>query len=206
MRVLVLLFLAVVHLSFIETNPKTTTHTSKRYTVLLIGNSLTYSNNLPKLIELEAKEKGITVKTKMIVHPNYALIDHWADGKIQAEIKSKNYDFVIIQQGPSSQAYGREVLIEYGKRIGSICNATNTKLCYFMVWPSLSYYSSFSGVIKNHRDAAELNSAILCPVGEVWKQHFDTTNNFDYYGDDGFHPSLKGSEVAAEIIVKSLFD
>ena len=74
-----------------------------------------------------------------------------------------------------------------------------------MVWPSLTYYHNFAGVIQNHRDAAQINNAILCPVGEVWKSHFDTTNNFDYYGSDGFHPSPKGSQVAADVIVEYLF-
>ena len=78
---------------------------------------------------------------------------------------------------------------------------------YFMVWPSLTYYHTFKGVIKNYTDAARINDAILCPVGEKWKKHFDTTQNFDYYSSDGFHPSLKGGqeENAADIIVEYLF-
>ena len=68
-----------------------------------------------------------------------------------------------------------------------------------MVWPSLKYYQTFDGVIKNHQDAASINNAILCPVGQVWKEYFDTTNSFDYYGPDGFHPSMKGSQVAADV-------
>ena len=53
-------------------------------------------------------------------------------------------------------------------------------------------------------DAATLNKAVLCPVGELWKAHFDTTGDFAYYGPDGFHPSEQGSRVAAEVIYRSL--
>lgn len=74
-----------------------------------------------------------------------------------------------------------------------------------MVWPPINHQERFEGVIKNHEDAAVINQAILCPVGEVWKSYFDTTGNFDYYGIDGFHPSKKGSEVAAKVIVDTLF-
>lgn len=74
-----------------------------------------------------------------------------------------------------------------------------------MVWPSLGYCYTFPKVIKNHNDAANKNDAILLPVGEVWKEHFDETDNFDYYGNDDFHPSLKGSQIAAEVIVEYLF-
>lgn len=174
--------------------------------ILFIGNSLTYYNDLPKLVKKYANKKGIKVKTEMIAYPNYAIMDHWNDGKAQKLISSNNYDYVIIQQGPSSQREGRKVLIEYGKRFNSLCKKNNSKLCYYMVWPSMNYYYTFDDVIKNHTDAASINNAILLPVGEIWKTHFDKTNNFDYYNSDGFHPSLKGSKKAAEIIVESLLN
>lgn len=175
------------------------------YSVLFIGNSLTYTNNLPKLVKKVAKTKGISIKTKMIAYADYAILDHWNDGNFQKEISENHYDFVIIQQGPSSQSLGREILIEYGEKYSALCKKNHTKLCYFMVWPAMDNYYTFNNVIKNYREASQINNAILCPVGEIWKAHFDTTGNFDYYAADGFHPSLKGSMIAAETIVKNLF-
>ena len=137
--------------------------------------------------------------------PNYALIDHWNDGNVQQLIRDNGYDFVIVQQGPSSQAYGREVLIEYGGKFKTLCEENGSELVFFMVWPSRTYYNTFDGVIKNHKDAASINKALLAPVGEVWKQHFDDTNDFSYYGPDNFHPSYKGSQVAAKIIAETIF-
>jgi len=175
------------------------------YNILFIGNSLTFTNDLPNLVKKRAIQKGINVGTKMIANSNFAIIDHWNIGETQRYIASKKFHFVIIQQGPSSQAFGREVLIEYGERYADLCNDHDAELCYFMVWPALMYYDTFADVIKNHQDAAIINESILCPVGEVWKAHFDNTNNFNYYGSDGFHPSLIGSQVAADVIVQTLF-
>ncbi len=175
------------------------------FNILFIGNSLTYTNDLPDLVKRRAKQRGIILGTKMIAHPNYAIVDHWNFGSTQEDIASKKFDFVIIQQGPSSQPLGREILIDYGKKYNEICTENDAKLCYFMVWPALINYQTYGGVIKNHRDAASINNAILCPVGEVWKEHFDATDKFDYYSGDGFHPSLTGSQVAANVIVESLF-
>lgn len=175
------------------------------YNILFVGNSLTYTNNLPELVKQRANEKGITIGIKTIAKPNYAIVDHWAEGDVQQSIKSKKFDYVIIQQGPSSQQDGRDMLIEGGKKYADLCNENGAKLCYFMVWPSLTYYQTFDSVIKNHEDAATINNAILCPVGQIWKDNFDATNKFDYYGPDGFHPSLLGSQVAANVIVAALF-
>ena len=177
----------------------------QKFSILFVGNSLTYSNDLPNIVKLIAKQKGIILTTKMIAFANYSIEDHWKDGEVQNQLNKKTYDFVIIQQGPSSQANGKKMLINYGKKYTELCKINNVKLCYFMVWPSINYYHTFKGVINNYREAAIKNNAIICPVGERWKTYFDTTNNFDYYSVDGFHPSVKGSQVAAEIIVLSLF-
>ena len=178
----------------------------KEFNILFVGNSLTYYNNLPNLVKKIARQKGITVKTKLIAKPDYALLDHWNDGEVQKEISKTHFDFVIIQQGPSSQSFGKEILIEYGKKFNVLCTNNRAKLCYFMVWPSLNNYHTFKEVIENHKDASTVNNAVLLPIGAVWKAHFDATGNFDYYSTDGFHPSKKGSLVAAETIVEYLFE
>ena len=74
-----------------------------------------------------------------------------------------------------------------------------------MVWPAKQNYHMFDGVIRNYTNAATITNSILCPVGKEWKEYFDRTGDFGYYSPDGFHPSLVGSTVAAEIIVQSLF-
>tara|TARA_R110002073_G_scaffold72537_1_gene177638 strand:+ start:669278 stop:669886 length:609 start_codon:yes stop_codon:yes gene_type:complete len=172
--------------------------------LLFIGNSLTYTNDLPKLVEVNAKEKGIIIETTVVAYPNVGLEDHWYGGSAQLLIKEGNYDYVIIQQGPSSQEYGSKSLLEFGKKFKKLCDKYHARLAYFMVWPSKKNYYTYDDVIKNYTEAATKNNAILCPVGEVWKAHFEKTNDFSYYGKDGFHPSLQGSQAAAEIIVKSL--
>ena len=178
----------------------------KSYKILFIGNSLTYTNNLPLLVSQVARDKDINLETEILAKANYALIDHWEEGVLQAKIRSKSYDFVIVQQGPSSQPEGRKLLFKSIKKLHQICKENQSKLAVFMVWPSRQYYQTFDKVIKNHRDVAEKYNTLLCPVGEIWKAHFDKTNDFDYYGSDGFHPSQKGSEVAAQLIVDSLFE
>lgn len=177
---------------------------SSDYSILFVGNSLTYYNNLPNLVKELAKEKGVKIQTTMLAKGNYAIIDHLNDGQFQTLMNSNKFDFVVIQQGPSSQQDGYDMLVNDGKKYAEICKTYGSKLAYFMVWPSKRYYATFDGVIANYTAGAKKNNAILCPVGKIWKEHFDSTNDFSYYGPDEFHPSLKGSKKAAEIILNSL--
>lgn len=204
MQYIVLVFLALIAAENPLDSKQEAIKNSTTITILFIGNSLTYTNNLPKLVEKYAKQKGIKMDTKMIAFPNYAIEDHWNDGQVQKLISSEKYDFVILQQGPSSQSNGRRMLIQYGKKYNSLCKLHETKLCYLMVWPSLNHYHTFDNVIKNHRDAAALNKSILLPVGKVWKNYIDFSGDLKYYSPDGFHPSLVGSQIAAKIITEYL--
>ncbi|QBA65594.1 SGNH/GDSL hydrolase family protein [Muriicola soli] len=202
-----IVFLLVVFITYVGLygqDAATTNSPSEPVKVLFVGNSLVYTNNLPDLVQKEALSKGIDMDCEMIAFPNYAIIDHWKDGMVQKLISEKAYDFVILQQGPSSQKEGRRMLIEDGKKYRELCEKYNAQLCYFMVWPSLAYFETFDGVIQNYRDAASINNAIILPVGEVWKDYIEQTKKFDYYGRDQFHPSTLGSTVAAKVIVKHL--
>ncbi|TAI49023.1 SGNH/GDSL hydrolase family protein [Flagellimonas allohymeniacidonis] len=185
--------------------PVSNKHNTDTLKVLFVGNSLTFYNDLPSLVRKQALSQGIQLQTEMLAFPNYALMDHWVDGKVQQLISENNYAYVVIQQGPSSQDYGREILFEYGQKFKQLCSKYGTELAYFMVWPSKRYYNTFAAVIANHRDASKVNNAILCPVGELWKNHFDATGDFSYYTNDGFHPSMLGSEMAAKVICEALF-
>jgi hypothetical protein len=173
--------------------------------VLFIGNSLTATNNLPGLVRAEGERKGVYVRTKAVAIPNSALEDHWFDGTALELIRSEHFDFVVVQQGPSSQEEGRQMLLEYGKRFKDVCDQNQAKLAFYMVWPAIPNYSNFGGVIKNYTDAADATKSLLCPVGSYWKAYIDRTGDFSYYSGDQFHPSKKGSTLAAEIIYKTLF-
>jgi hypothetical protein len=173
--------------------------------VLFVGNSLTYTNDLPKIVARIAKENGMEIKTEMLAYPNYALEDHWNDRLLQLFIAKNKYDFVIVQQGPSSQMDGRMMLLDYGARIKALCDSNHTKLAFFMVWPAFSNSSGFDGVIQNYTDAATATNSLLCPVGKAWKKYFLETGDYSFYGPDMFHPSIKGSEHAAKVIYETLF-
>lgn len=189
----------------VEEEPPNPNPDAADYHLLFIGNSLTYYNDLPNLVKTNALEKGISLEVKMIAKPNYAIVDHWDDGEVQKQIKTGVYDFVILQQGPSSQSNGYAMLVNDGRKYAELCALHGSRLAYFMVWPSRRYYHTFDGVIRNYSAGARANNAILCPVGTVWKKYFDDTGDFSYYGPDEFHPSFLGSQVAADVIVNSLF-
>ena len=156
------------------------------------------------MLEQLAKENGLSIQTKCICLPNYGLEDHMNDGLVAAELAARQYQFVIFQQGPSSQAYGRESLFTYGQQLAVLALAHQATPAYLMVWPSKAYYQTFEGVIKNHTDAAKANGTLLIPLGLIWQKLNQEHPEFELYGPDGFHPSPLGSFLEAVIILKKI--
>jgi lysophospholipase L1-like esterase len=209
MKITLIFLLTLILTSCTNTAFSNQTDTPKKYQVdyniLFVGNSLTYTNDLPKLVRSYATTKGLTIKTKMLAKANFSIVDHLATSRLKKLIKSKKFDYVVIQQGPSSQQNGFDMLVNGGDGFAQLCNDNNAQLAYFMVWPSLKYYHTFQGVISNYTSAAISNKAILIPVGTYWKDYIAQTGDYSYYNSDGFHPSKAGSQKAAEIIVDTLF-
>lgn len=211
---LIFILFSCIHCSVNEdyTEQKPSPTITQRHTIdpraeiLFVGNSLTYFNDMPKMVEKLALSFGDTIRTATLALPNYALVDHLADGQIQNIIPNYKFKFVVVQQGPSSQAEGRQLLLEAAPILKKLCEDHGAKLAFFMVWPAHANFWTFDGVIKNYTDAAIISNSILCPVGKVWKEYIDTTGDLSYYGSDLFHPSAKGSQIAAEIIYKSLYN
>lgn len=173
--------------------------------ILFVGNSLTYTNDLPKILEEVSGNFAENIITKSLCFPNYAIIDHLNEGKLQEILSKEKFDYLVVQQGPSSQSEGKKMLIEDGKKLKKLCDKYNIKMAYFMVWTSKEWYHTFDLVIENHKIAAKKNNALLFSVGEIWKEYNTFKNVESLYSFDGFHPSKAGSFLATLVMFHKLF-
>ncbi|HEY0740739.1 MAG TPA: SGNH/GDSL hydrolase family protein [Chryseosolibacter sp.] len=173
--------------------------------MLFVGNSLTYTNNLPSLLETIAKADDVVIKTEMIAFPNYALEDHWNERNVSSTLSKTKFDYVIFQQGPSGLPASRQNLIQYALKFSEMCKAKGTLMCMYGVWPSVDRAFDFPNVIASYQIAADTCDAILLPAGKAWKSIIDQHKTFPLYSSDGFHPSIQGSILSALVIYTSLF-
>lgn len=173
--------------------------------VLFVGNSLTYSNDLPAIVENLLTTYGTvgTVHVESIAFANFGLQDHWSEGSARARIEAGGWDVVVVQQGPSATE-GRPSLIEYAGRFAQLAEAGGGRLAVYMVWPSTARFFDFDGVSESHRLAAEGADGLLLPAGDAWRAAWAVDPDLALYGPDGFHPSLMGSYLAALVMAQRL--
>lgn len=168
--------------------------------VLFIGNSLTYVNDLPATLSQLALTTGDTIRTASIAFPDYALVDHLNQGSAVSAIKADKWNFVVLQQGPSSVQINRDSLIMMTAIFDSFIKDNGAKTSLYSVWPQTINYSTFARAIESYRLAAESVHGVYLPVGAAWKNALEQDASLPLYSNDGLHPAPLGTYLAALIM------
>lgn len=173
--------------------------------VLFIGNSLTYSNDLPLIVQAMAKAAGKSLEVDSVTGGGYSLDDHWNDGGAQRAIASRRWTYVILQHGPSSLPESRAELRAAVKRFAPVIRKAGAKPALFMVWPPADRISYFDDVRDAYALAAADVSGLFIPAGEAWRAAWRRDPQAPLYSGDDFHPSAAGSYAAALSIYGMIF-
>jgi hypothetical protein len=189
-----------------NTSPSVATPAKTRsYRVLFIGNSLTYTNDLPGTLSGLARGAGDTIQVQTVAAPNLALIDHVA-GQTNAVdiIKSASWDYVVLQQGPTPLPIYRDTLILATKWLQPYIRSAGARSAQLMVWPSATKRGSFDEVRRSTQLAAKAVGGIFLPAGEAWRAAWSAGPRIPLYGSDGFHPSELGTYLTALVVYEGL--
>ena len=172
--------------------------------VLFIGNSLTYANDLPGMVQTLARAAGKPLHVESVARPDFGLEEHWRQGEARAAIARGGWDVVVLQQGPSAMRESRAVLVDYTKRFDAEIRKAGARTALYMVWPASQRRGDFAGVSQSYAAAADAVGAQLLPVGDAWRAAWAADPTLALYGPDGFHPSPIGSYLGALVIYERL--
>jgi hypothetical protein len=200
MKLLRLLFLC----SFVLIGSYGTNAQPQEWRVLFIGNSLTYSNDLPAIIAALAASRQQRLIHKTIAFPNFSLEDHWQQGDALKAMAKDKWDVVVMQQGPSGLPESRAMLLDYTRRFAEKIRAAGAKPALYQVWPSAARFNDFPRVLESYQLAAKDVNGLLLPVGAAWRAAWDRDAKLALYAEDQFHPSALGSYLAALVMYEKL--
>jgi hypothetical protein len=175
------------------------------YRILFIGNSLTASNDLPQTVAALAATVHDSISVEAVTRPNLAVIDHvnGASDAVNA-IRGGRWDYVVLQQGPTSQQLGRDTLILASKLLDPEIRAAGGRTAELMVWPAAANLSTFDGVLQSCREAARAVAGLCLPAGQAWRAAWAVDPSLPLYGPDGFHPSELGTYLAALVVYEAI--
>ncbi len=189
--------LLLVLLGFYYNGKAAADTTKNSLNILFVGNSLTYTNDLPALVAEIGQQDGKKIITHSLSLPDFSLEDHWNRGDAETEIEKGIYDMVILQQGPSALPESQVLLLDYAGRFAKACKEHHSGVALYMVWPFKSRLFDLANVISSYSNAAAKTGALLCPAGRAWKYAWESDPSLSLYSPDNFHPGMDGSVLAA---------
>jgi hypothetical protein len=173
--------------------------------ILFIGNSLTYFYELPLMVQAIAAQSGKTLTVDAITAPGASLEDHFLQQTAHAALANGGYQWVIMQQGPSSLPASQNHLRNWASRFDSLIRAGGARPALYMVWPDVAHSASFGDVYDSYSNAALAINGMFIPAGEAWRWAWSLNPGLPLYGPDHFHPSPTGSYAAAMSIFAELY-
>jgi hypothetical protein len=175
------------------------------YHVLFIGNSLTSVNDLPGTVAQLAASVNDTIVVESVTRPNFAVIDH-VNGMSDAVavVRRGGWDYVVLQQGPTSQQIHRDTLILATRLLDPDVRAGGGRTAQLMAWPAEPNRNVFDGVLQSCLEAARAVEGLCFPAGEAWRSAWEVDPSLPLYGPDGFHPSPLGTYLAALVVYEGI--
>lgn len=193
--------------------------------ILFIGNSYTYVNDLPLLLSNVSQSAGDSLIYDSNCIGGYTLQLHSTNATSLQKINQGDFDYVVLQEQsqlpsfPISQV--QSSVYPYAQQLDSIIRATNscTETVFYMTWgrkngdasncpnwPPVCTYSGMDSLLRlRYQNMANTNSALVSPVGAVWRYIRNNYANIELYNADESHPSLAGSYAAACTFYSILF-
>jgi hypothetical protein len=189
--------------------------------VLFIGNSYTYVNDLPTMLrDLSASlNKEVTIGSK--TNGGFTFLSHVNDPLTYGAINQNPWDVVVIQgqsqepSFPTSQVNANSYPYAMQLSDSVLANNACSNVMYFMTWgrqngdPQWDSINTFdkmnSRLYHAYRRFADSADAMVAAVGASWKYVRDNFPAINLYSGDGSHPSVAGSYLAACTFYASLF-
>lgn len=178
----------------------------KEINVLFIGNSFTYGNNLPKMVAALAKSGGQSPMYHERETPGGCTFErHWKNGKALAKIKSRKWDYVILQDQSQAPLLRRDAMFEYGKKLDAEIKKQGAKTILFMTWAMQNKPNDQTAISKAYVDLSKQLKCRVAPVGDAWKAAMKADNSRVLHANDKKHPNTTGTYLAACVFYATIY-
>jgi Secretion system C-terminal sorting domain len=185
--------------------------------VLFLGNSYTYVNDLPQLTADVADAMGDTLIFASSTPGGYTFQQHTSNATSTQLIAQGTWDFVVLQEQSQMPSFPdgqvESDCFPYAAELDQMINTANpcTETVFYMTWgrkngdasncaswPPVCTYEGMDSLLNlRYRMMAETNHALVSPVGQVWHVLRTTHPEIELYAADASHPSLAGSYAGA---------
>lgn len=198
---------------------------SQTYKVLFIGNSYTYSYNMPGILASLADASGDTIIHLSSTPGGHTFEQHVVNQTTISYINSDDWDFAVLQEQSQRPSFAPWQVVQevypYAVKLDSMIKENNscTETMFYMTWgrkygdsqncqfyPPICTYDGMQERLRtSYLEMANTNGASCAPVGMAWANSIETDSLFELYQSDYSHPNYAGSYLTACVFYASIF-
>ncbi len=184
--------------------------------VLLIGNSLIYTNNLPGLLRslARAQDAGPLLETATYVIPGAELAQHWKSGAAVKALEQEHWDVVILQErggllaclaSPAQKEQdGCRNSLRTHRRFAELAERRGARVLLLGTWgPDATWQDNLD---RGLRQVARETGATPVMAGTRLRAYEAASGGKpkSLFTDDSLHPSLPASLIVAAVLYREI--
>jgi len=175
--------------------------------VLFIGNSYTYGNDLPGIIEaMAAAGGGRKIAAERSVHGGFTLQKHFEKGEGVEKIRSKRWDVVVLQEQSQMPCVNPKLMHQFARKLHAEIAKQHAETVFFLTWARQHIPEMQQGLNDGYFKIAKELDAKVAPVGVAWKNALAADGKLVLHRADKSHPNSAGSYLAACVFYATLLE
>lgn len=174
--------------------------------ILFIGNSFTYVNDLPAMITKLAKAGGQKPLVCAKETPGgCSFAKHWQGGKALKAIQSRKWDYVVLQEVSMGPVGAKDQMFEYAGKLNEAITQQGAKTLLYMTWswPKPDHQPAITAA---YQELGKKLKAQVVSVGIAWDKTLKDHPEIRLFGADKHHPSLAGTYLAACAFYSAIYE
>jgi hypothetical protein len=185
--------------------------------ILFIGNSLTYVNEIPKMIERMARSSGKVVYCDSITEGGASIYGLYTTRyqTIVTMLEAKDYTYIVLQEQSSGSYSNYQQFITGVSSFKTLADLYNIEVILYQTWPYKEGSSALLGqqksqvemlnaIVEAYNNAGIEYDASVNPVGEVFYAFLQAYPSIELYMDAN-HASLAGSYLSSCVHYVKIF-
>jgi hypothetical protein len=189
-------------------------------TVLFVGNSLLYMNDLPTQFKKFAAASSLRadVDVRSITAGGATLSDHWKRGEALARLREWHPKFLVLQGQSTEPVSAPQNFSYYARLFKDQADALHTRTVLFATWARPAsdpfYKEAVSGgspvemqtrLNSAYASLAQNIGATLAPIGVAFEQAKHDAPTI-HLRDGTQHPSPAGTYLATAVLFRTIFN
>lgn len=172
--------------------------------VLFVGNSHTFTNDVPGLVANLARaaneERPLLAASEAPGGTSFQM--HWNNGRVQQRLTEVKWDLVVLQDQSVMPNLSRpefeQQTLAFARKLNESIRESGARTVLFMTW---GYKHDFVGMQRRadaaYRELVTDLKADLVPVGTAWAKARAARPSVELWSADGNHADVRGSYLAA---------